>query len=434
MNHRPLDRVNEAYKGELGEIFKTKTIRRVNWIVNQVRGMKILDIGCSQGIISIILGREGKIVDAIDIAPESIEYAQADLKQEHSSVQKNVRFRVANFMNDTELYEEYETILLTEVLEHISDTDSFLNRVKQYLAPNGGFIVTVPFGINDYFDHKRTYYFTSLYEQLSSKFFIEKIEYIGNWIGVVCKNSDETQQLDLWAEVKKLEAAFYEVESEYLTKVRNLQKLSAEKDSKIKLLQMELKQLSVDPEFKGQLNSIQQKIDWNGNLADRLNDQINQLTDLTQNFINSFQQKIDRNGNLADRLNHQVNQLTDLTKNLTEQLKEEREKNKDRFDEFNKILLLKSQLEVENEKLKNELQAYKNQLHTSLTSEEKALKGSLKDKDQIDQLSKQLSYYEQRYVKLKNSLLGRITVKYWSFRKKLRIYGIKGVIKKLFRR
>jgi 2-polyprenyl-3-methyl-5-hydroxy-6-metoxy-1,4-benzoquinol methylase len=407
MSHRPLDRINEAYKGELGEAFKGKTLKRINWIVNQVRGMKILDIGCSQGIISIILGREGKRVDAIDIAPESIEYAQDDLKQEHSSVQENVRFRVANFMTDTELDDEYDTVLLTEVLEHISDTDSFLNRIKQILSPNGILVVTVPFGINDYFDHKRTYYFTEIYESFSSKFSVEKIEYISNWIGIVCRNSEDTHGIDLWYELKKLESAFYEVENEYLTKVKNLQKLSSEKDAKIKMLQMEVKQgLVVDTEIKSQ--------------------------------ISNMHHKLDRNENLVDQLYQQLNELTVVTKKLTTELLEEKEKNEKIINELdNKLISEKeksAQLEEENKTLKMQLENLKEQLYYSLSNEEKALKGNLKDKDQINQVSKQLRYYEQRYMKLKNSFLGSLTIKYWSLRKKLKIHGIKGIIKKLLKR
>ncbi|UOK57815.1 hypothetical protein MGI18_26475 [Bacillus sp. OVS6] len=55
-----IDRVNEAYYGALGTDFSKKTRERINWIVTHVLGSKVLDIGCSQGINAILLGREGK--------------------------------------------------------------------------------------------------------------------------------------------------------------------------------------------------------------------------------------------------------------------------------------------------------------------------------------------------------------------------------------
>lgn len=95
-----LDRIAEAYKGNLGEDFGVKTRYRINWIINRVNGNKVLDIGTSQGIVPIILGREGKKVDAIDIEQDSINYANEQLEKEHNSVKELINFKVSNFMTD----------------------------------------------------------------------------------------------------------------------------------------------------------------------------------------------------------------------------------------------------------------------------------------------------------------------------------------------
>lgn len=122
---KPLDRITEAYNGEMGKDFGNKTRNRINWIVNHVQGEKVIDIGCSQGIVPIILGREGKQVLGLDIAQESIDYALNNLKNEHISVQEKIEFRVGNFMTESTLTYQFDTVLLTEVLEHISDPKSF---------------------------------------------------------------------------------------------------------------------------------------------------------------------------------------------------------------------------------------------------------------------------------------------------------------------
>lgn len=245
MSIKPLDRVTEAYKGELGEAFAYKTRERINWIVNQVQGEKVLDIGCSQGIIPIILGREGKRVKAIDIMEESIEYAKEELKSEHMSVQENVDFINTSFMTEEYIYSDYDTILLTEVLEHISDTTKFLNKIYNSLSENGLLVVTVPFGINDYFDHKRTYYVSELYEQLGAFFRIKEVKYLGKWIGCICvketEKTEENYQIYSKSGVLKLEEAFFKVEREYQDRIYDYQKeiatknkLIANKDEQIK--------------------------------------------------------------------------------------------------------------------------------------------------------------------------------------------------------
>src|SRR5690606_12011717 len=111
-----------------------------------------------------------------------------------------------------------------------SDTTSFLKKIDEHLSQTGQLIITVPFGINDYFDHKRTYYFSNIYEHMNEFFRISKIEYIGNWMGVVCykKSEGESDDISVWDELRKMEAAFYQVEYEYLSKVKLLQRSNAE--------------------------------------------------------------------------------------------------------------------------------------------------------------------------------------------------------------
>lgn len=60
------DRITEAFNGKLGVNMQRKTKKRVDWIIGNTKGNNILDVGCSQGIISIILGKKGKNVIGCD--------------------------------------------------------------------------------------------------------------------------------------------------------------------------------------------------------------------------------------------------------------------------------------------------------------------------------------------------------------------------------
>lgn len=233
-----IDRVNEAYYGALGTDFSKKTRERINWIVTHVLGSKVLDIGCSQGINAILLGREGKKVDGIDISHESVEYAKTELGKEHPSVQASVSFKVSNFMTDQDIDTNYDTILLTEVLEHISDPDSFLKKTVSRLKPGGRLIVTVPFGINDFIDHKRTYYYSLLAEQLGAHFKIESFEYLGRWTGVICTAVQENNQSFYTAEnTKQLEQGFYWLERDYMQRIGTLAGQAAKNEKELKELE-----------------------------------------------------------------------------------------------------------------------------------------------------------------------------------------------------
>jgi glycosyltransferase involved in cell wall biosynthesis/spore maturation protein CgeB/ubiquinone/menaquinone biosynthesis C-methylase UbiE len=213
------DRVTEAYYGGMGEAFKRKTHARIQWICEQTKGSNILDVGCSQGIVPILLARERKVVVGIDIDPIAIEYARKQLEIESKFVQENVSFINEDFISCKLQHKKFDTILLTEVLEHLSKPKAFIDKSKTLLKPNGSLVITVPFGINDYIDHKQTFYYTGIHKLIDKEFHIKNIQYLGQWIGITakCRNPKSSRivsnRLTLKS-VSDLENAFYNIERE----------------------------------------------------------------------------------------------------------------------------------------------------------------------------------------------------------------------------
>ena len=163
------DRVNEAYYGAFSLSFGALTRERIHWIGSRVRGRYVLDVGCSQGIQSILLGREGKQCEGIDISDRSIKEANEYLQKEEKSTQERVKFLQADYMNFI-AKRKYDTIIISEVLEHLMNPLPFIQKAKSELNDNGILLVSIPFGINDYIDHKQTYYYGKMFEYLSEYF------------------------------------------------------------------------------------------------------------------------------------------------------------------------------------------------------------------------------------------------------------------------
>ena len=181
-----IDRISEAYYGQLGENLMNASRDRLNWICSQAKGENILDVGCSQGIVPIFLAREGKYVKGIDICKESIEYAKEELAKEDENTKVCAKFIYADFISyTTENTANYDCIIMSELLEHITDTERFVKRAYDRLEVSGVLVVTVPFGINDYHDHKRTYYTTELYYTMNKYFAVQDIVFFGDWIGMI---------------------------------------------------------------------------------------------------------------------------------------------------------------------------------------------------------------------------------------------------------
>ena len=65
-----LDRVGEVYKGEIfSEEAQQMCRERVDWICSNAQGARVLDLGCSQGIVSLLLAQKGYSVVGVDIHP-----------------------------------------------------------------------------------------------------------------------------------------------------------------------------------------------------------------------------------------------------------------------------------------------------------------------------------------------------------------------------
>jgi ubiquinone/menaquinone biosynthesis C-methylase UbiE len=234
-----LDRISDAYYGELGPDLARNTRKRVQWMIKNVQGNRILDIGCSQGLVSILLAREGKTVKGIDIAKESIDFANKSLSQEQSQTKALVEFINGNFLYE-ELPENYfDTIIISEVLEHFFTSKDLLTKANILLNEEGRIIVTVPFGINDFPDHKRTLYLMEIYQEMTPYFEVEQVEFMGKWIGFIGRkaqkiSSKATEELFL-----KTEKAFYLVEQELIDKNKRLKLQNQNYKSQIEDLKTE---------------------------------------------------------------------------------------------------------------------------------------------------------------------------------------------------
>ncbi|WP_158638569.1 methyltransferase domain-containing protein [Metabacillus litoralis] len=249
---KPIDRVNEAYSDVLGNAFGEKVRKRINWICSKVKGPNVLDVGCSQGIVSILLAREGKNVLGIDLLPEAIEYAKEELDKEAPPTKELVYFENANFITYPYGERKFDTIIFGEILEHLTDPKEFLIHAKNILSSNGRIIVTVPFGINDYFDHKGTYYLGDVLELADGDLKITEIKFFGKWIGAIFKkNPEEFVTLDSNL-MREAEKAFEKIERKGIEQkldqnreLATLKNLIKEKDVQIKELE-ELKANSVN--------------------------------------------------------------------------------------------------------------------------------------------------------------------------------------------
>ncbi|MBF8702680.1 glycosyltransferase family protein [Pseudomonas putida] len=184
------DRVMEAYYGKLGEQFMRETQSRIHWICAQVKGRRILDVGCSQGIVPLLLAREGCQVTGVDTSPQAISEAKGYLSAEPAHIQQNVTYINSDFLALDTLEVEPETIVISEVLEHLVRPELFVEKAHDLLKQGGRLVITVPFGVNDFIDHKHTFYLMEPFRLLAEHLQVVEVKVLGKWLGIVAVKSE----------------------------------------------------------------------------------------------------------------------------------------------------------------------------------------------------------------------------------------------------
>lgn len=102
---------------------KFKTLKNIN----------ILDVGCGGGLVSEPLAHAGAKVTGIDGAAELIRIAAQHAKKQDLSID----YRHCLTSDLIKENKQFDAVLALEVIEHVSDTDSFVAEIAQLLKPGG---------------------------------------------------------------------------------------------------------------------------------------------------------------------------------------------------------------------------------------------------------------------------------------------------------
>lgn len=165
------DRVNELYRGEIWGRKNQQACRdRIHWMCSRVTGRRVLDVGCSQGIATLLLGREGHEVVGVDIDPTAIEFAQRELAACPDFVKENVEFRPVAAHELPFEDGSFDTILLGEVIEHLTHPELMLAETRRLLKPGGTMVITTPFGVHPDPGHVRAFYLSDFLQAVEGFF------------------------------------------------------------------------------------------------------------------------------------------------------------------------------------------------------------------------------------------------------------------------
>ncbi len=98
---------------------------------------EILDFGGGTGLLALPLAKQSKSVTLVDISEKMLE--QARLKAEQQEI-KNIQFLEQDLLENP-LKQEFDLIVVSRVLHHMSDLDIALSLFHQHLRENGQLLI-----------------------------------------------------------------------------------------------------------------------------------------------------------------------------------------------------------------------------------------------------------------------------------------------------
>jgi len=118
---------------------------RITLVLQLIRRFKrppasILEVGCAQANMSLLLAEMGYETTALDINPHFLEYARR--KHEYGQC----HFVASNFFELEDDFGPFDVVICGEVIEHVAYPEALLAKTACYLKPAGILVLTTPNG------------------------------------------------------------------------------------------------------------------------------------------------------------------------------------------------------------------------------------------------------------------------------------------------
>ena len=180
------DKVAQVYLGVLdwgatGDVLR----RRIDWMADESRGPHVLDVGCSEGILEVLLARRGLDVTGVEVNADALDFARELLDKEPDDVRARARLVQGDFIEARPVTGLFDTVVLGEILEHLHDPGALLDRSLEYLRPGGRVVITTPFGLLPHEDHHQTFCLTDVIDLLKPSLALEHMSVEDGYIRFV---------------------------------------------------------------------------------------------------------------------------------------------------------------------------------------------------------------------------------------------------------
>lgn len=106
-----------------------------NDIIGDLRGLKVLDVGCGGGLLSEEFAKKGAGVTGIDISEDSINVAKNHALESNLSIDYKVCSAESIIMNDN----MFDVVVCADCLEHVDNLEKVIKEISRVLKISGKF-------------------------------------------------------------------------------------------------------------------------------------------------------------------------------------------------------------------------------------------------------------------------------------------------------
>ncbi len=116
---------------------KSSIVPFLEGIFDPKQGSKVLEIGSAEGGVLKAFTELGCICTGIELSPNRVALANQFMAKEIEKGLVNFRSDDIYDVDPNILPHKFDLIILKDVIEHIHNQEKFMNRVEEFLSPNG---------------------------------------------------------------------------------------------------------------------------------------------------------------------------------------------------------------------------------------------------------------------------------------------------------